>query len=79
MIYIYIKAKYNGTNNGEIKQSYRGLLDIKGLRSPNTISRGLKELENGDWIRRIHLGGLHRQDQTYELTGKFDGYISPRR
>ncbi len=72
LFYVYLKAKYNGINNGNIKLHYSELKGIKGLSSPSTISRAIKELEKKEWIKRTELGGLYRYINEYELTGSHD-------
>ena len=74
-VYIQMKGKYNGSNNGEIRLYYSELKGIKGLSSPSTVSSKFKELEEKEWIKRTKLGGCYRYFNEYELTGKFDDYI----
>jgi len=76
ILYLYIKARFNGSNNGEICLSYRWLKGIKGLSSPSTISKAFGELEKGNWIRRRSMGGMFRRVNKYELTGTHDSYIT---
>ena len=45
IFYIYLKGKYNGSNNGKIRLYYSELEEIKGLSSHSTISGAIKELE----------------------------------
>jgi len=40
--YIYLKANYNGSNNGEIPFRYSSM---KGVMSPATLSKALKRLQ----------------------------------
>jgi hypothetical protein len=75
ILYIHLKAKYNGSNNGTIHLHYSELAGIKGLQSHSTISRAFKELEDKTWIRRIKLGGFRRYSNEFELTGRFDDYL----
>ena len=72
LFYIYLKAKFNGSNNGNIRLHYSELNGVKGLSSPSTISRAIKELEKKEWIKRTKLGGLYRHINEYELTGNYD-------
>ena len=74
--YIKLKAKYNGSNNGNIRLYYSELKGEKGLSSHSTISRAIKELENNGWIERTKLGGLYRHFNEFRLTEKFDNHIS---
>ena len=75
ILYLYLKAKYNGHNNGSIRLYYSELKGIKGLSSDSTISNAFKELEQKEWIRRTNLGGLYRRINEYGLTSKFDDYL----
>jgi hypothetical protein len=76
LTYVYLKAKYNGINNGGIRLHYSELKGVKGLSSPAAISRAFKELEKKEWIRRTKHGGLYRYFNEFELTGKHDDHIS---
>lgn len=75
IFYVYLKAKFNGANNGEIRLYYSELKEVKGLSSPSTVSKAIKELEVKGWIRREKRGGLFRYNNDYSLTGKFDNCI----
>ena len=75
ILYIHIKSKYNGRNNGKIRLYYSELRDIKGLSSDSTINKKFRELENKEWIKRTKLGGCYRYYNEYELTGKHDNYL----
>lgn len=79
VVYICIKARHNGSNNGKISLPYSELETVKGLGSPSTVSRALKELEKKGWIRRTHHGGMYRYANRYEMTGKYDLNIADRR
>lgn len=72
ILYIHLKGKYNGHNNGNIRLYYSELEGIKGLSSPSTISKANLELERKEWVKRTKIGGLYRYFNEYELTGKFD-------
>lgn len=78
IIYIYLKAKFNGHNNGQIRLYYSELRGVKGISSPSTISRAFQELEEKEWIRRTNLGGLYRRINEYGLTGRYDDHIIER-
>jgi hypothetical protein len=77
-LYLCIKAKHNGRNNGDICLHYSELETVKGLSSPSTVSKAFRELEKKGWIERIGLGGLYRIPNKYGLTGKYDDYISDK-
>jgi len=76
LAYLYLKAKFNGSNNGGIRLYYSELRGVKGLSSHSTISKALKELEAKGWIKRTMLGGLYRHYNEFELTGKYDDHLS---
>lgn len=71
-IYILIKYKFTGSNNGEIMLYYS---EIEDMYSSATISKALKGLESKGWIKRTRCGGLYRFKNEYELTGKHDDWI----
>ena len=75
LFYIYLKSKYNGINNGNIKLHYSELKGVIGISSHSTISKAIKELEKKEWIKRTKLGGLYRHINEYELTGNYDKYL----
>jgi len=73
-VYLLLKAKYNGSNNGSIRLYYSEIRRraISGLRSDKAISSAFKELERVGWIERTQHGGLYRHINDYRLTGKHD-------
>lgn len=75
IIYIQMKGKYNSNNNGKLKLYYSELRKIKGLKCSRTISRGFRELEEKEWIRRTKLGGAYGRSNEYKITGKYDPSI----
>jgi len=72
VIYIQMKGKYNSNNNGRLRLCYSELRKINGLKCSRSISKGLRELESKEWIKRTKLGGMYGRPNEYELTGKFD-------
>jgi len=76
LLYITLKAKHNGSNNGDICLHYSELKTVRGLCSPSTVSKAFKELEKEGWIKRTRYGGLFRNPNKYGMTGRFDDYIS---
>jgi hypothetical protein len=78
ILYLCLKAKHNGTNNGNIVLHYSELKAVRGLSSPSTASKAFGELEKKGWIERDSLGGLYRIPNKYRLTGKYDDYIVDR-
>ena len=75
LLYEYLKAGWNGSNNGQITLHYSQLRGVKGISSSSTISKAFKELEQTGWINKSALGGLYRKTNQYELTGKHDPYL----
>jgi hypothetical protein len=75
LLYTYLKACWNGSNNGQITLHYSQLHGVRGLSSSSTVSNASKELAKGGWINKTELGGLHRKAIKYELTGKHDPYL----
>lgn len=69
LIYIYLKANYNGGNNGQIQFKYH---QYKDEFSPTTISKALKELVSKGWLERAQYGGMFRFYCLYKLSGKYD-------
>ena len=75
-IYIFIKSKYNGSNNGDICFHYSELTD---QYSSATIAKVLGGPKTGDgslikkgWLKKKMAGGRWRYQCFYELTGKYD-------
>ena len=75
VLYLTLKAKYNGANNGDIRLCYRELKDDAGFKSPKSISAALRELEKGEWVERVKRGGLYRYENRFRITGKFDAML----
>ena len=69
IIYVHIKARYNGTNNGRITLSYS---ELKNDLASATISKALKGLITKEWIVKTVQGGLYRYRCYYKLTLKYD-------
>lgn len=72
VLYVLLKGKYNGSNNGEIRLYYSELLKYKGFSSSSTIRKAIKELEEKGWIGRTRIGGLIRYSNKFKLTGRYD-------
>ena len=75
ILYLHLKAKYNGSNNGQIKLHYSELQNCTGFKNPKSISSAFKELETKEWIKRTKIGGLYRFTNEYRLTGKYDDLL----
>lgn len=78
VLYIHLKAKHDGTNNGKICLHYSELRKVKGFRSDETISKAFAELEERGWISKPSPGGLYRIPNRYGLTGRYDDHIVDR-
>lgn len=74
VLYLYLKAKFNGSNNGQIAFHYSEIKGANGYRSPKSIAAAIRELEAAGWIERTRFGGLYRFQNLYRLTGRFDGF-----
>lgn len=73
VLYIHLKYKFVGHNNGEICLHYSELRDFM---HPATISRAFQELEEKNWIERARqIGGKYRFTVLYKLTGKYDSAV----
>ena len=72
VMYLHLKYKYVGHNNGEIELHYS---ELKDMLASDTISKGFKELQNTGWIERTQYGGLFRYVNKYKLTGKYDNSL----
>lgn len=74
IFYLHLKSRYNGSNNGEIRLSYRSMKDVKGCSNPRTIAAAIKELQEKGWIKIEERGGLYRHNNYYKLTFQHDFY-----
>lgn len=72
VVYLHLKLKFVGHNNGEIILHYS---ELKDMFSSSTIAKAFKELESKGWIERTHVGGLYRYINKYKLTGKYDDSV----
>lgn len=73
ILYVHLKHKYVGWNNGEIVLHYSEVMDFM---SKSTICRAFKELEEKGWIERMRkIGGEYRFTVQYSLTGNHDPAI----
>lgn len=73
VLYIHIKYKYVGSNNGLIRLYYSEMGDIM---AEGTIARAFQELEEKGWIERIKIGsGKYRWVYDIKLTGQYDKII----
>ncbi len=69
VLYVHLKHKYVGINNGEICLHYS---ELKDMMAPATIWRAFKGLETKGWLERTKHGGLYRFVNHYRLTGTYD-------
>ncbi len=73
VLYIHIKHKYVGSNNGLIRLYYSEMRDVM---ADGTITQAFEDLERGGWIERIKVGhGKYRWVYDIKLTGKYDRII----
>ena len=72
ILYLHLKYKYVGDNNGELCLHYS---ELKGLMSKGTAWRAFKGLEEKGWIEKTKIGGLFRFINHYKLTGKYDNAL----
>ena len=68
LIYIYLKAKYNGRNADKLRLTYT---ELKREFSSATISKAFRALEKNGWVERTKYGGLFRYYNLYKLTGRW--------
>jgi hypothetical protein len=74
----YPRSKSGPGNNGAIAESYSSLKKGSGFSSYTTISNALKELQTKGWIRKTAQGGLLKNPNKFELTGKYDPFVEGR-
>jgi len=77
ILYLKIKARFNGVNNGHIKLTYADMKNCRGCLGSATLSRAANELESKGWILRPQRGALFRYKTLYGLTFKYDQYAKP--
>ena len=74
LLYMHIKAKYRGHNNGKVRLTYSELKGNRGLSSPKTIADAQDELIKKGWIDRTEFGGMYRHYNLYKLTFNYDEF-----
>lgn len=77
LFYIYLKAKYNGKNNGAIQLHFSELREHPGFNSRRAFYAAARELEASGWIKKTNdekKSGLHRNPNTYKLTGQHENF-----
>jgi hypothetical protein len=52
-------AQYKGDNNGDLCAAWT-LMQPRGWKSKDTLSKALKELLAGDWLEVTRQGGRHK-------------------
>jgi hypothetical protein len=78
ILYLYIKAKHNGTNNGLIRLHYSELATVRGFGSPSTVANAFRELVKNGWITKSSKKWVDRTTNLYGLTGRYDTYFTDR-
>lgn len=74
VLYLHLKSKYNGANNGFISLHYSEVKGAKGFKSDKAISAAFKELKKQGWIEITSIGGMFRHQNLYRLTAKTDKF-----
>jgi len=74
VLYLHLKSKYNGGNNGDLSLHYSEVKGARGFKSDKAISAAFRELKKAGWIEITHNGGMFRFQNRYRLTTKFDKY-----
>ena len=74
VLYLQLKSKFNGGNNGQIILHYSEVKGARGFKSDKSISAAFKELERAGWIKIAQNGGLYRYQNQYRLTAKVDKF-----
>ena len=78
ILYLMIKAKHNGTNNGTSSCTTR-TEGRGGFPPPLRPHSAFKELEKKGWItKRDSMVGCTGSPNKYKLTGRYDDYICDR-
>ncbi len=65
-VLLIIARQYNGNNNGDLCASF-SIMRRRGIRSPDTLHRALRELRHYGMIELTRQGGLHAAS-LYALT-----------
>lgn len=78
ILYLCVKAKHNGTNNGVIHLHYSEMATVRGFGSPSTVAKAFAELVKKGWITKASKKWVDRTTNLYGLTGRYDGYITDR-
>ena len=58
--YIHLKARYTGSNNGEIQLTHAAMKGVKGCSSRRKVSKAIKELKSKGWIEEDGVYGPFR-------------------
>ena len=73
ILYIHLKHKFVGWNNGLIELHYS---ELTGFVARATIAKAFRGLERKGWIMREEpYGGIPHHPVKYRLTGKYDPTI----
>jgi hypothetical protein len=76
LAYLYFKCSFVGGNNGQITLPYSELKKI--LKSSETVSKAIKELQEKGWIEVTAKGGMFHNASKYRLTFAFDRFARPK-
>ena len=70
-VYIEIKHKYNGKNDGNLSYTYR---EASEIMHTDTFTKALRELVNNGLIDIIRSGGLYRKSNIFGLSDRWKSY-----
>ena len=75
VLYIYLRAKFNYKTQDKVTLAYS---EVKEMLSARTVSRSLKELIQGNWIKKTKQGGLYGGLCSYEFNGKYKDFYQDK-
>lgn len=71
VVYIEIRHKWNGKNDGNLSYTYR---EAKKIMHINTFAKALRELINNGLIDIIRSGGLYKKCNIFGLSDRWKFY-----
>jgi len=77
IFYWYLKSRFDGVNNGDIKLPYSVMRNVLGCTNSKTTKAAIDELESKGWIKIRKKGGLLYYSNYYKLTFKHEQYGDP--
>ena len=78
-VFVELRSRYNGRNNGQLSLSFRDAADLLGL-SKSTVARAFEELIEKGFIKKRKAGQWYgRKAAEYIVTDqKYDGHAATR-